>query len=189
MDYIDVLKLRRSVKKFALKSVSFQDVAEICLAGTYAPMAGNIFTLKFIIVSDKEKIKLLANASQQPFIAQAPYVIVVYSKTAQVVRSYGKRGEVYVRQQAGAAIENMLLRAVDLELSSCWIGWFDENIVKRILFLPDWAQVEALLPIGYGQEKPIPKKKMDLKLITKFDHYGDTSDDRQIKSRRKNVFA
>ena len=32
MDYVDVLKLRRSVRKFALKSVSFQDVSEICLA-------------------------------------------------------------------------------------------------------------------------------------------------------------
>jgi nitroreductase len=189
MDYVDVLKLRRSVRKFALKSVSFQDVSEICLAGTHGPMAGNIFTLKFIIVSDKEKIKLLANAAQQPFIAQAPYIIVVYSKTDQVVRSYGKRGEIFARQQAGAAIENMLLRAVDLELSTCWIGWFDENIIKRVLFLPDWAQVEALLPIGYSLEKPIPKKKMDLKLITRFDSYGDMLDDRKTKSRKKNVFA
>ena len=189
MDYIDTLKLRRSVRKFALKSVSFQDVSEICLAGTYAPMAGNIFPLKFIIISDKEKIQLLANAAQQPFIAQAPYVIVVYSKTSQVVRSYGKKGEVFARQQAGAAIENMLLRATDLELGSCWIGWFDENIVKRVLFLPDWAQVEALLPVGFPLEKPIPKKKMDLKLITKFDNYGDMRDQRKFKSRRKNVFA
>jgi nitroreductase len=189
MDYVDTLKLRRSVKKFALKSVSFQDVSEICLAGTYAPMAGNIFTVKFIIVSDKEKIQLLANAAQQPFIAQAPYVVVVYSKTAQVVRSYGKKGEIYARQQAGAVIENMLLRATDLDLSSCWIGWFDENIVKRVLFLPEWAQVEALLPIGYPLEKPIPKKKMELKLITKFDHYGSLLDERKFKSKRKNVFA
>lgn len=189
MEYVDVLKLRRSVRKYALKGVSFQDISEICLAGTYAPMGGNIFTLKFIIVSDKETIQLLANAAQQPFIAQAPYIIVVYSKTSQVVRSYGKKGEIYSRQQAGAAIENMLLRATDLDLASCWVGWFDENIVKRILFLPDWAQVEALLPIGHAQEKPIPKKKMDLKLITRFDNAGNMRDERKTKAKRKNVFA
>jgi nitroreductase len=171
MELNDVLKQRRSIRHFALKKVPFQKVSEICQAATYSPMAGNIFSVKFIIVSKKDKINLLANAAQQPFIAEADYVVVVYSKKDHTIRSYGKRGETYVRQQAGAAIENMLLKAVDIGLASCWIGWFDEDAVKRIVFLPDWAQVEALIPIGYALQKPIVKKKPDLKLITYFERY------------------
>ncbi len=171
MELNEVLKQRRSVRHYSLRKVSLQKVSEICEAALFTPMAGNIFTVKLILVSDKKKIKLLANASQQPFIAEAEYVIAVYSKKEHAIRSYGKRAEDYVRQQAGAAIENMLLKTVDIGLSSCWVGWFDEDAVKRILFLPDWAQVEALLPIGYPLGRPEVRKKPDLKLITYFERF------------------
>lgn len=171
MDFNEVLKQRRSVRHYALKKVSFEKVSEVCEALTYSPMSGNIFSLKIILVSKKNIIKLLANAAQQPFIAEAEYVIVVYSKKDHTIRSYGKIGEKFIRQQAGAAIENMLLKATDLGLGSCWIGWFDEDAVKRIVLLPDWAQVEALIPIGHPLEKPNMRKKPDLKLITYFEKF------------------
>jgi len=183
MDLLNVLKLRRSVRHYSLKKVSFADVAEICEAGMHGPMAGNIFTVKFIIVSEKEKIKLLAEAAQQPFLTEVPYVIVVYSKLDQIESSYGEKGKVYSRQQAGAAIENMLLRTTDLGLGSCWIGWFDEAIVKRVLHIPEKFQVEALLPIGKPLEKPFPKKKPDLKLVTSFEVYNQ-----DMKKPKKQIF-
>lgn len=184
MDFNKVLKTRKSVRHYSLKKVPFQAVSEICEAGILAPMAGNILTVRFIIVSDKEKIKLLADAAQQPFIAQTQYVVVIYSETKQIKQNYGERSKIYIRQQAGAVIENLLLKTVDLGLSSCWIGWFDENIVKRVLFLPDEVQVEALLPIGYGSEKTINKKRPDLKLVTYFNEYKQ-----RTKKPLKKIFA
>lgn len=183
MDLLNVLKLRRSVRHYSLKKVSFGSVSEICEAGMHAPMAGNIFTIKFIIVSEKDKIKLLADASQQPFIAQVPYVIVVYSKLDQIERSYGERGKIFARQQAGAVIENMLLRATDLDLGSCWIGWFDENMVKRILHIPESMQVEAILPIGHPLEKPFPKKKPELNMVASFEVHNQ-----DVKKVKKKAF-
>jgi nitroreductase len=183
MELNEVLKQRRSIRHYALRKVSLQKVSEICEAALYTPMAGNIYTVRIILVSDKKKIKLLANASQQPFIAEAEYIIAVYSKKDHAIRSYGKRAEDYVRQQAGAAIENMILKTVDMGLGTCWVGWFDEDAVKRILFLPDWAQVEALLPVGYPLEKPIVRKKPDLKLITYFERFKQ-----EEKKKPRNVF-
>lgn len=171
MELSKAIKLRRSVRHYSTKKVPYQKVAEICDAATYAPMAGNIFSVRLIIVSDKEKIKMLAGASQQHFIAEAKYVIVVYSDTGQLKRSYSDRAERYTRQQAGAAIQNMLLKTTELGLSTCWIGWFNEEMVKRIVFLPDSFQVEALLPIGYAFEKPLQKRKPDLKLIIYLEKY------------------
>ncbi len=183
MDLLNVLKLRRSVRHYSLKKISFADVSEICEAGMHTPMAGNIFTVKFIIVSEKEKIKLLADAAQQPFIAEVPYVVVVYSKLDQIVSSYGERGKIYSRQQAGAAIENMLLRATDLGLGTCWVGWFDEGLVKRILKIPDSFQVEALLPLGKPLEKPFPKKKPELNMVASFEIHGQ-----DMKKPKKQAF-
>ena len=188
MEFINALKLRRSTRKFALKGVSMNEISEICQAAMLAPMSGNISTIYFIIVSKKETIKLLASAAQQPFLVQAPYVIVVYSDPRHTVRSYGKKGDIYVRQQAGAAIENMLLRAADLELGACWVGWFDEDMAKRAVFLPAWAQVEALIPVGHPNEEPIPKRKKDLKLVTRFDQRG-YFDSHKLKKPVKKVFA
>ncbi|MCK4721500.1 nitroreductase family protein, partial [bacterium] len=54
------------------------------------------------------------------------YIIVVCSDITQLKRSYGSRAEMYGRQQAGAVIENILLKVTDLKLASCWVGAFDE---------------------------------------------------------------
>ncbi|MCL6500579.1 MAG: nitroreductase family protein [Candidatus Pacearchaeota archaeon] len=183
MEFDDVLKKRCSIRKYSTKKVSFSDIIKVCEASRYAPMAGNIHTLVLVIVSDKKKkIELGEAAVGQSFIADAPYIIVVCSNLGLVKRSYGTRGEIYARQQAGAAIENMLLKVIDLGLASCWIGAFDENLVKRILGIPDHdIQVEALLPIGNPTGKNEPRKKMDLKLFTYYEKWGQRTEKPIIK--------
>ncbi|MCS7134322.1 MAG: nitroreductase family protein [Candidatus Pacearchaeota archaeon] len=168
----EIIRARRSIRKYSSKKVSFQNAIEICDVARFAPMAGNIFSLKLVIVSEKEKIKQLAEASQQPFIADASFIVVVCSETSKVARSYGMRGEKYARQQAGAAIQNMLLKITELGLASCWIGWFDDATVRRIIKAPSDADIEALLPVGYAAEKPRKIFKPDLKSIIFFEEWG-----------------
>jgi len=174
MDYDNVLKERRCTRVFSTKKVSFDKIIEICESARMAPMAGNIYTLKLVLVSEKAKKQELAEAALgQEFIADANHVLVVCSDTSELKRSYGSRAEIYARQQAGAAIENMFLKAVDLGLGTCWIGAFDENAVKRIINAPDTVQIEAMLPVSYaaspGKEA---KKKPDLKMILHFEKWG-----------------
>ena len=69
-------------------------------------MAGNLYSLKFILVSDKEKIQKLSEASQQEFVADAQYVVVVCSNPSRTLNAYEERGENYLKQQAGAGIQN-----------------------------------------------------------------------------------
>ena len=57
-----------NVKKFNDKKPDWRDIIEAIDAARYAPMAGDNYTLKFIIVDDKETIQKLADAAQQPFI-------------------------------------------------------------------------------------------------------------------------
>ena len=172
MDFDKVLKERKSVRRFSSKKVPFSDVVDICEAARYAPMAGNIYTVRLIVVSEeKTKQELVEAAIGQNFISDASYIIVVCSDMKQIKRSYGSRAEMYAKQQAGAAIENMLLKTVDLKLASCWIGAFDENAVKRILKIPDEIEVEALLPVAkeFGENRK--SKKPNLDLITYFEKW------------------
>lgn len=177
------IKQRKSIKKFQKKKPNWRDIIECIDACRYAPMAGDIFSLKFILIEDKEKISKLAEAAQQEFIAQAKYIVAVCSIPKKTVDSFEKRGETYIRQQAGAAIQNFLLKIEEKKLSTCWIGHFVNSQVKRILQIPDNAQIEAMFPIGYAF--PINRKKeknrIDFDNIMYFHKYGN----KRMKEPRK----
>ncbi len=177
MNFDDVISKRCSIRKYGTKKVSFNDVSKIIDVSRFAPCAGNIHTVRLVVVDDKDKKAELAEASlEQYFIADASYIIVVCSDTSHLARSYSEQADKYSRQQAGAAIENMLLKICELGLASCWIGAFDEEKVREALNIPNHIHVEALLPIAYCSNayKPTKSKKPDAKFITFFDKWGKT---------------
>src|SRR3989338_1399431 len=138
---------------------------------TKAPQAGNIETIKYIIVQDKEKITQLAEAAQQNFIEQVDFLIVICSDKSALERGYYDRAKMYSRQQAGASIQNMLLKITELGLATCWIGAFTDHIVKRILHIPDDVDIEAMLPIGYEMGKTKQSTKPNLDRVIYFDDW------------------
>ena len=158
MDINETIKSRRSVREFKDKKPDWKDIMECIDSIKYTPMAGDNFTLKLILVDDKNKINKLAQAAQQDFVAKAKYVLVVCSDPTRTVNSYGDRGYTYCRQQAGAAIQNFLLKIVETGLATCWVGYFIEEQVKRELRIPDKINVEAILPIGYELKKPVTRR-------------------------------
>src|SRR3972149_2646020 len=149
MQLDDAIKQRNSTKKFSSKKPDWREIIECIDSMRHAPIAGNIPTLKIVLVSNREKIAEIGEACQQNFISQAHYVIVVVSDPVKTLNSFGKRGEIYVRQQAGAAIQNLLLKVEEKKLAACWVGHFGEGQIKRILKVPDKGQIEAVIPIGY----------------------------------------
>lgn len=157
MDLDKAIKDRHSVRRYTIKSPNWRDIIKAIDVARLAPLAGNIPTIKFIIVTEDDKIQELADACQQDFVGTAKYIVAVCTDASQLVRSYDdKKGNRFASQQAGAAIENFLLKITELGLSTCWVGAFADEQVKRILQIPENAEVEALFPIGY--EMP-PKSK------------------------------
>jgi len=174
MDLNKSIHSRRSVKKFSSKKPNWRDIIEAIDSSRYAPMAGGNYTVKFILVDNKEKILEIAESAQQDFIKKVDFVVVFCSKPSRTINSYGQKGEVYFRQQAGAAIENFLLSIQNQGLETCWVGHFVESEVKNILSIPEDVSVEALFPIGYEAEKKKTKRApIDLDKILYFNKYGN----------------
>jgi len=171
MEFDRVVEKRQSIRNFSSKKVDWREVIKAISCALQAPLAGNAQTLRFILVSDKEKIKGLADASQHDFLVKAQYAVVVCSKNDQLKRLYEDRAEMYSRHQAGAAIEHFLLKLVDLGLASCWIGAFSDEVVKGILQVPDDVNVEAILPVGYELGKTKKRQKANLDSVLYFDKY------------------
>jgi Nitroreductase len=168
-----IIHARRSVRKFKSTKPDWRKIIECIDSMRYAPMAGNNFSLKFILVDDEKKIDELAKASQQQFISEAKYVLVVCTTPTRTELSFEERGKNYLKQQAGAAIQNFLLKITEAKLATCWIGHFVDDEVKDILAIPKDIQVEALFPIGYALKKPESKRIIDLDNVLYFNKYGN----------------
>jgi nitroreductase len=164
MELDRAIKTRHSCRRFKTKTPDWRDIIKAIEAARQVPLAGNIPTLKFIVVTEDDKIRELADACQQDYVGTTKYIVVVCSDPKQCVLSYGERGEKYCRQQAGAAIQNFLLKLTDLGLATCWTGAFSDDQVKKILQIPENVEVESIFPIGYEmppKSKPRPKPDLD----------------------------
>lgn len=161
MDFNKVINKRTSIRKYASRKVAAEHVIECIQAANLAPSPGNLSLLTFVVVEEQELKDKLASACQQDFIKDASYLVVVCSNNHQSNIMYDERGEKYLKQHAGAVIENFLLKITDLGLASCWIGAFSDEMVKRILRIPDEFQVEAILPVAF--ESKLSKTKQRTK--------------------------
>jgi len=173
MELNKTIQSRKSIKKFKSKKPDWRDIIECIDSARYAPMAGKNFSLNFILIDDKEKIRKISEATQQSFVGTAHYIVVVCSNPSRTINAYEEKGEKFIRQQAGAGIQNFLLKIQEVGLATCWIGYFVEEIIKRELKIPKEVNVEALFPIGYEFEKTKAKPKIDIDRILYFNKYGN----------------
>ncbi|MCX6710453.1 MAG: nitroreductase family protein [Candidatus Woesearchaeota archaeon] len=175
MELLEAVHSRRSVRKFTEEPVAWGDVVSIIESGMSAPSSGNLQNWKFVIVTDENKRRQIAEAClQQYWLEKAPIIIVVCSPTEKINQYYGMRGErLYAIQNCAAAVENMLLTAHSLGLGSCWVGAFDENAVQRVLENPDNVRIETIIPIGHPDEKPEEPMHLKIESTCFFDKWGN----------------
>jgi nitroreductase len=154
MEFSEVIAKRRSVRHFNAKlEVSDEDIRALLEAAVSAPTAGNIQPWRFTVVKSLDAREKLAGALSQRWATSAPVVIVVSVDPRPCAARYGDRGEyLYAIQDSSAAVENILLTAVDRGLASCWIGAFDEAAVRDALGIAAPITPVALLPVGYSAE-------------------------------------
>jgi len=149
MDLKKAIEKRRSIRRYSDKTPDWRKVIQAIDSARWAPMAGNIFNLKFILIDEEDKIKKIKDACQQDFVGQAKFIIVVAAETERLTTYYGKeKGAFYSRQQVGAAIQNVLLSLTSHGLASCWVGHFVEDQIRFIAKVPDSWDIEAIIPVG-----------------------------------------
>ncbi len=169
----NIIKERKSIRKYLDKKVSFDKIGKILEAGTYAPSSGNIQNWIFIIVRDKQKKEDIAIASlKQHWMTNAYTYIIICNNTEKVERLYGDRGKLYGIQNCALAAQNMMLMAQSLDLATCFVGAFDTNAVSRILKLPPNIAPQIILTLGYSNEKPIKTSRNPIERVTFFEEYG-----------------
>lgn len=165
----EAVRARQSVREFSDKAVPEEILMDILLHAHRAPSAGNLQARDFIIVDDPEVKQALCKAAlDQEFLVEAPVDIVVCADHHRI-KPYGKRGVgLYCIQDAAAAVDHVMLLAVEYGLATCWVGAFNEAAVKTILRLPEHVRPVAIIPLGYPKTSTEPTSRLPLqKLIHK----------------------
>ncbi len=155
MSILKIIKERRSVRRFLNKLIPKEIQEDLKEAIMWAPSAGNLQSRKFYFIFNQDIKKNLAKAALgQSFIAKAPLVIVG-CVDLRIRDHYGERGvNLYAIQDVSASIQNVLLIAHELGLSSVWIGAFCEDEVSKILKLPRFLRPISIIPVGYTSVRP-----------------------------------
>ncbi|MFC1516138.1 nitroreductase family protein [Thermodesulfobacteriota bacterium] len=182
MKFDQIIENRKSTRSFDSRPVKAKDLISIVQAARLAPSACNSQTWRFIAVTNRETITKICNEAMRPVIPnkwleQAPLIIVGCSQLDIIANRIGSRitGIEYYQIDLGIAMEHMVLKATELGLGSCWIGWFKEDKIKEILRIPKRIKVSVMLAIGFPKDEKTKKrarKPMDKILFS--EKWGET---------------
>jgi nitroreductase len=167
MELSEAIKGRKSIRAFKKQDAPEEIVEKLIDAATWAPSAGNIQPWEFVIVRKPAIKKKLAQAAlNQPFIEEAPVVIVVCADEKRSSMGYGVRGgTLYCIQDTAAATQNILLTAYSLGLGTCWVGAFNEDEAKKAVNAPEGIRPVAIIPVGYANEAPSQRDRRPISQI------------------------
>ncbi|MEM3726188.1 MAG: nitroreductase family protein [Candidatus Bathyarchaeia archaeon] len=173
MEVFEAVQRRRSIRAYEPTPVPNEKLMKILEAGRLAPSASNVQPWHFVVVTDSEKRRRLAETGVfARFLAEAPIVIVGCGDE--------RASPKWCVVDVAIALQNMVLTATGEGLGTCWVGSFDEAKVKELLKIPENFRVVALLAVGYPREKLdlagkvlyFIRRRKPLKKIVSMDEYG-----------------
>ena len=160
----EAIVTRRSSRVFSEKSVPHNLIEELIDAARQAPTARNVQPWEFIVVTDPDKRKAIAEICDYgKFIKDAGACIVVVAKNTK-----------YYLEDGSAATENILLAATELGLGSCWVAGDKKPYADKILkFLgvPEGYRLISSVSIGYPAGEPTTPAKRLLKEVIHWERF------------------
>jgi nitroreductase len=185
MELMDLIRARRSVRRYADRPVE-RTVIEQCLeAARLAPSAENSQPWRFVVVDDEEAKARLAEAAfsgvYRPtrFAAKAPVIVAVLAKPDFIANRLGRaiQGTKYYLIDCGIASQQFVLRATELGLGVCYIGWYSKRGVRKTLQVPRSHDIVVLLALGYpGGESRKPRARKELYDLVSYNTFGERRD-------------
>ena len=139
---------RRSIRKFQDKPVENEKIDKLLRAAMQAPSAGNQQPWEFIVIKDRETLRKLSLMTPYSKPAEGSPVTFILLANCKDLRH-----STFWQQDMSAAMENILLEAVHLELGAVWMGVAtNESAVEylnEMYHFPEYIKPFALVSIGY----------------------------------------
>ncbi len=193
MEFKDTVLKRRMVRNFSDKPVDMQTIARIVDLTRHAPSAGFTQGQSFVVVTNPETKKAIANTCEEaeyvqrgfaPFISKAPVLLIPCASEAAYHRRYQEKDKVnadgseivwpvpYWFMDIGCAVMIALLAAIDEGLVCAFAGSKDLDSLRSILRMPAEVAPIGVVAVGYrAPDQPSPSLKRGRKLDADYVHY------------------
>jgi nitroreductase len=158
----EIIQQRRSIRRYLSRPVEREKIIACLEAARLAPSAENAQPWRFLVIDDPE---LKARVSEKAFSgiyspcrfgSQAPVLVLLLARLDFLANRLGKliQGTQFYLLDLGIAGEHFVLKAEELGLGTCWIGWFNARAVRKFLKIPRKYRLVAMLSVGYPEKRP-----------------------------------
>lgn len=171
---------RRSIRSYLDKDVEAEKLIEILKSAKMAPSGSNTQPWRFIVVRSKEMKEKLSKAdhNQQWMLSAPVFLVCVADITCRLSKMKEKLDEncalpelKQIIRDSAIAIEHILLEAENIGLSTCWTAWFEQDDVRPLLGIPQDKYVCGIITIGYSDEKPAARPRLELEEIVRYEKW------------------
>ena len=177
MELAQVLKERRTVRKFSQEPLTDELLRGLVDAARLASSAGNRQRLRYAVVRTPENVKALfpftawaaavkPRRNPVPGVSAPTAFIVILGKTADSQTPL-------VQTDCGAAAQTIQLAAWDRGIGCCWMGAIDRAAIHALLGLPEELSVLYVMALGFMAERPVYEDTADPEHL---DYYLDGND-------------
>lgn len=155
MDFEKVINKRRTIRRFKQELISLDTLKKLIDYARLAPSGSNIQSIRYILVNETEMCNkifpLLRWAANLPEEKRAPekgrrptaYIIVLNNTEIKKNANY----------DIGAAVQNILLGAVNLSLGGCWMGSIERNSLRKLFSIPNKYNITHVISLGVPDEE------------------------------------
>jgi nitroreductase len=170
MDIYNVIRLRKSVRSFVDRPIPEETLARLLEAARLAPSARNGQEWRFVVIRDKAmREKIAVEAARQPFIGTAAVLLACCAETDERIM---RCGQAAYPIDVAIAMDHLTLAAASEGLGTCWIGAFDESLVRKLLGIPSGVRVVQLMPLGYPTDAAaVDKDRLPMDRIVRYEHW------------------
>lgn len=151
MTYNELVHNRYSCKNFnSEKQINREQLDAILEAGRVAPTAKNLQEQRIYVIQSAEMLAKIDSVT--PCRYNAPTCIVVAFDKENVFTYPGGKKNSGV-EDATIVATHMLLAAESVGVNSCWINFFDPEVLHQALNLPENEEVLMILDLGFAAEE------------------------------------
>ena len=160
MQILDILKTRRSIRKYTSQEVPDEMIRNLLEAGMYAPSAGNQQPWHFVVIRQKETLQRVTDFHPNAKMLPGAQVAILVCGDHSLETKKG-----YWMVDCAAATQNILIAAHGMGLGAVWLGIYprEERMegMRKLTGLPAHVDPFSLIAIGYpAEQKPVPSDRI-----------------------------
>ena len=153
MEFQKLIEERYSVREYQDKPVEQEKIDAILESARLAPTGKNSQPQQIFVINSKDGLNKLKTLTKCHFNAPLAF-LVCGNKQREVILSYS--GISTMQTDATIVQTFMMLKATDLGLGSCWVGYFQPENAVKLFNLPSNVIPYGILIVGYSSETATP---------------------------------